>query len=283
MKNERIVLIKREYLSSHPENPRRDIGDISDLRASIREHGIMQNLTVIPIEDSEGNYRILIGHRRFAASEGIVNELPCVVVEGLSKKEQLSIMLAENMQRQDLTIIEQAKTIQLMLDLGDTISDVAKKIGYSETTVYHRAEIAKLNEEDIVKAQKTWQLSISDMIELEKVKDIEKRKEILSKSKDKRTLDWYIKDYLDELRIQSEKEKVIDILGELNIEFIADRSFYEFTKHSILLSFTPSDMKNIDEFKKNLQEELDSKSEGIGELYCCHSYSTRYLIFYSTS
>lgn len=44
--NNNVVMIKREFLHPHPDNPRKDLGDLSELRESIKEHGVMQNLTV---------------------------------------------------------------------------------------------------------------------------------------------------------------------------------------------------------------------------------------------
>jgi ParB family chromosome partitioning protein len=119
-----IIYLNRSQLEPHPDNPRKDLGDLEELRESIREHGIMQNLTVIPTDDTLEHFRILIGHRRFAASEGILTELPCVMVEDLTDREQVGIMLMENMQRTDLTYIEQAHGFQLMLDLGDNAPTV---------------------------------------------------------------------------------------------------------------------------------------------------------------
>ena len=71
--------------------------------------------------------------------------MPCRIAEGLSRKEQLSIMLEENMQRNDLTIWEQAQGFQLMLDLGETEDTIAEKTGFSKKTIKHRLNIAKLD------------------------------------------------------------------------------------------------------------------------------------------
>jgi hypothetical protein len=49
MDNRSIVMINRENLQPHPDNPRKDLGDLTELRESIRENGIMQNLTVVPV------------------------------------------------------------------------------------------------------------------------------------------------------------------------------------------------------------------------------------------
>lgn len=100
------------------------------------KQGCLQNLTVVPVEEQPGEYYALIGNRRHGASKlAGLEELPCRIAEGLSRKEQLSIMLEENMQRSDLTIYEQAQGFQLMLDLGDTEEQIAEKTGFSKD--YH--------------------------------------------------------------------------------------------------------------------------------------------------
>ena len=49
--NNNVVMIKRDKLTPHPDNPRKDLGDLAELTESIREHGVMQNLTVVPDGD----------------------------------------------------------------------------------------------------------------------------------------------------------------------------------------------------------------------------------------
>jgi len=178
--DEKIKMISIEKLKHHPDNPRKDIGDITELTDSIRKNGIMQNLTVIPKEDC---YWVLIGNRRFEASAAAgLTELPCKVVDGLTPAQQLGIMLEENMQRNDLTIIEQAQGFQLMLDFGETVESIAKRTGFSKKTVNHRLKIAELDPDILKKKSKEFQLSMTDMIALEKISDPVKRDEILNSS-----------------------------------------------------------------------------------------------------
>ena len=178
---EKIKMIAIEKLLHHPDNPRKDIGDISELTDSIKKNGIMQNLTVIPKEDQFGDqYWVLIGNRRYEAAKAAgVTKLPCKVVNDLSKAEQLGIMLEENMQRNDLTIIEQAQGFQLMLDLGETVETIAQRTGFSQTTVRHRLKIAELDPEVLKQKTEEFQLSMTDMIALERISDPEKRDKIL--------------------------------------------------------------------------------------------------------
>lgn len=99
MKNE-ITMIPIGMLVPHPDNPRKNTGDISNLANSIKQSGVMQNLTVVPYENK---FRVIIGHRRLAAAkEAGLKELPCVI-SNMNFKEQCATMLAENMQRVDLT------------------------------------------------------------------------------------------------------------------------------------------------------------------------------------
>ena len=210
-----IVMLKRSQLHPHPDNPRKDLGDLEELKASIREHGIMQNLTVVPMDDEFENFKILIGHRRFAASEGILFELPCVIAEGLSDREQVGIMLCENMQRSDLTFLEQAHGFQMMLDLGETVETISDKTGFSEATVKHRLEIAKLKKKSIDTAMESFQPTISDYIELERVKDLKERNKILEDSESSSDLHYSVQAYVDEQNRKKNAKKYLELINSL--------------------------------------------------------------------
>ena len=221
-----VVMLKRSQLHPHPDNPRKDLGDLEELRASIKEHGVMQNLTVVPEDDNYENFRILIGHRRFAASEGILFELPCVIAEGLSDREQVGIMLCENMQRSDLTFIEQAHGFQMMLDLGETVETISDKTGFSETTVKHRLEIAKLDKKAIDSAMETFQPTISDYIELEKVKDISERNRILKQAESSSEIKYEVEEYIEEQTRKTNLKKYTDLLKSLGWKETKERFYF---------------------------------------------------------
>lgn len=182
---ENLKLISIERLIHHPDNPRKEIGDIAELTESIKKNGIMQNLTVVTKKDQFGDqYWVLIGNRRFEAAKAAgLKELPCKVVDDLTPAEQVGIMLEENMQRNDLTIIEQAEGFQLMLDLGETVETIAQRTGFSQTTVRHRLKIAELDPEVLKEKTEELQLSMTDMIALERIRDPEKRDKILKEAK----------------------------------------------------------------------------------------------------
>ncbi len=99
-------------------------------------------------------------------------------------------MLEENIQRNDLTIYEQAQGFQMMLDLGETEDSIAEKTGFSKTTVKHRLNIAKLDQKELQKKEcdDSFQLALRDLYELEKVKDIKTRNRILKEARNSRDL-----------------------------------------------------------------------------------------------
>lgn len=159
MAENQIVYIKVENIMEHPANPRKSVGDVTELADSIRKSGIMQNLTVVPYysqvhkREIDGMYTVIIGHRRLAAAKlAGLETVPCVVVH-MTDTEQISTMIAENMQRKDLTVLEEAEGIQMMLDMGETVGSIAQQTGLSETTVRRRIQISKLDKKQVEEAQ----------------------------------------------------------------------------------------------------------------------------------
>ncbi len=172
-----IVYIPVEKIFPHPDNPRKDLGDLTELAASIKAKGVLQNLTVVPRED--GNYTAIIGHRRRAAAElAELDALPCFVTE-MSYKDQLETMLLENIQRSDLTIPEQAQGFQMMIDLGESVETISQKTGFSESTVRRRLDIAKLDKKILQKVTTEKQISITDLDKLAGIKKISARNDAL--------------------------------------------------------------------------------------------------------
>ena len=177
-KKSKLQMIPTDKLYPHPDNPRKVIGDVSELAESIKANGILQNLTVVPNDDSWDDFTVIIGHRRLAAAKQAgLTELPCAVVE-MTEKEQLSTMLTENMQRSDLTVYEEAKGCQLLLDLGDTVAEVAEKTGFSESKIRRRVKLCELDEEAFKKSQ-IRQPTLADYDRLNQIKDIETRNKLL--------------------------------------------------------------------------------------------------------
>lgn len=171
-----LEYIPVEEIFPHPDNPRKDLGDLTELADSIRQNGIMQNLTVVPRES--GGYTVIIGHRRLAAAKlAGLTVVPCAVAD-MDEKKQLRTMMMENMQRSDLTVYEQAQGFQLMLDMGDSIEDVSESTGFSETTIRRRTKLLELDQEKFRAAQERG-ATLSDYAELDKISDPQTKNKLL--------------------------------------------------------------------------------------------------------
>ena len=120
----------------NPDQPRQDFDDaqLQALAESIGEHGMIQPLTVRPMPN--GYYQIIAGERRWrAARMANLMEVPAVVMEADDKKA-MELALIENLQRQDLNPVEEAKGYQSLIeDYGLTQDEAAKRVGKSRPAV----------------------------------------------------------------------------------------------------------------------------------------------------
>lgn len=180
-----LVYLSVDHINPHPDNPRKDLGDLTELADSIRQNGVLQNLTVVPYyspihkREITGVYTVIIGHRRLAAAKlAGLEEVPCVIVE-MSYRDQLQTMLLENMQRSDLTVYEQAKGFQMMLDLGDTVETLADKSGFSQSTIRRRVKLLDLDEKGF-KASVERGATLADYAELDKLEDPAAKNKVLA-------------------------------------------------------------------------------------------------------
>lgn len=215
-----IQEIEIEKLKNHSANVRKSYENLEELTESIRTQGILQNLTVVPDPSDPGTYLVVIGNCRLvAARRAGLKTLPCAVRK-MTDRQQAEVMLMENMQRNDLTLREQAQGFQMVLDLGGTVDDIAEKTGFSKSTVYHRLNIAKLDQEELKKREESdgFQLSIKDMIALEKVKSIEDRNDILKRANSPADLQWRIENKLQEEKDRKWTAKKIEELESLGLK-----------------------------------------------------------------
>lgn len=174
--NTNIVDLSIDLLEHHPKNPRQDLGDLTELADSIREKGILQNLTVVP--NDHCTYYVVIGNRRLeAAKMAGLESLPCVI-SPMKEDEQQAVMLLENMQRNDLDPYEQAHGFQMCLDLGMTEDDLKKQTGFSKKTIRHRLNLLKLDH-DKFKESVQRGATLQDYIDLEQIEDEKTRDEVL--------------------------------------------------------------------------------------------------------
>lgn len=144
-------MLPLDLLIGHKQNVRADIGDLSELTASIRQHGIVQPIVVTEHPHHEGKYVILAGHRRAAAAAEIpLEQVVCIIRHDAgTADDHVALMLVENMQRQSLSPVEKARAMQKLIDHGLSQSEVARRIGVTPTTVNQHVMLLELSDEEL--------------------------------------------------------------------------------------------------------------------------------------
>jgi len=140
-------LVGIDQLDPNPLQPRVEIGDLSELISSVKEHGVLEPLLVKP-SAIKGRWMIIAGERRWrAATAAGLREVPCIEKD-VDDEVVAEIALIENMQRKDLTPWEEADGLAALCQrFGYTHEDVARKIGKSRSTVTEALALATIPEE----------------------------------------------------------------------------------------------------------------------------------------
>lgn len=125
-------------------------------------------------------------------------------------------MLLENMQRSDLTVYEQAQGFQMMLDLGETIANIAEKTGFSETTVRRRIKLLELDQEKL-KESVLRGATIMDYAELEKIENIELRNKVLEEIGTS-NFKWALKRAIDQEKAEKDMALLLEHLDSFAIK-----------------------------------------------------------------
>lgn len=146
-------LIPLTEVHPDPEQPRKTFNRerMGELRASIEAKGIIEPLTV---RKSDEGFCIVVGERRYCAAESLgIEMLPCVVRE-LDDDECLEIQMVENLQRENLNPVEEARAFKKLSDRGKTQQEIASLVGMSQPYISQSLKILKLPDDVLEKAVK---------------------------------------------------------------------------------------------------------------------------------
>jgi ParB family chromosome partitioning protein len=139
-----IIFININDISPNPNQPRKDFKDekIEELAASIKEHGVIQPIMV---RNAANGYEIVAGERRWrAARKAQIKEIPCIIKE-LDDHENMIVAIIENMQREDLNPLEEAKAFQQLADnFKLTQEEISKSVSRSRPYITNALRLLKL-------------------------------------------------------------------------------------------------------------------------------------------
>lgn len=144
-KDEPVAEIEISLIQPNPYQPRRQFNEqkLEELANSIREHGVVQPIMVRPLLN--GKYELVVGERRFRACQKISLEKIPAVIKELSNEQMMEIALVENIQRQDLNPVEEAKAYKRLIEeFRLTQEQVAQRVSKSRPLIANMIRLLNL-------------------------------------------------------------------------------------------------------------------------------------------
>jgi ParB family chromosome partitioning protein len=175
------TMIRVDRLMDNPYQPRAEIrsDSIDELAGVIRSQGFQGVLVARPMKDGSENYQLTAGHRRREAARKAGMHILPVVVRDLTDEEMVTLAITENIQREDLTPLEEGRIYLLMADeMGFTHEQIAREVGRKRGYIENRIRVARAPQDvqDLIQAKPD---SIRAVATLIKVKDAQERAEII--------------------------------------------------------------------------------------------------------
>ncbi|WP_275558266.1 ParB/RepB/Spo0J family partition protein [Streptomyces sp. 5-6(2022)] len=164
-----FINIKISEIAPNPEQPRKFFSEEAqqELTASIKENGLLQPVVVRPVEGAKVPYMLIAGERRWRSCKAAGLEvIPAKVVEGASEEEAYVLSIAENVNRADMTIMEEAGAYADLKAAGWTPAKIAKQFGKTETHITWRLglltlrpEVAEMVDNGQIKNNLAWHIA----------------------------------------------------------------------------------------------------------------------------
>ena len=148
-KNSKLVQIKISSLIQNPYQPRKSINDeqIKELSESIANNGLLQPILISPIKNNPHKFYIVAGHRRVEANKLLNEEFISAIIVKVDDKALEVNALVENIQRENLTSIEEAFAIKSLIDTGIKQIELTKTLGKSKAAISTLIKISTLDKE----------------------------------------------------------------------------------------------------------------------------------------
>ena len=260
-RDEQVQNVAIGLIKPNPYQPRKtfDEDQLQDLAKSIQQHGILQPIV---IRETIQGYYIVVGERRFRASQIVGLESIPAIVKKLSDEDMMELAIIENLQREDLNAIEEAESYKkLMSDLEITQQEVARRLGKSRPYIANMLRLLHLptvimkmvREGELSGAHGRTLLSLKDEALMKKV-----GKEAVRESWSVRQLEQYVNTYLQDdvseakpKQENNKKPKFIQQQERLLKEQYGSKVEISTSKNIGKITF---EFKSEDEFKRIIQQ-----------------------------
>ena len=177
----KLFMLPIESIDRDPSQPRGDMGDVSDMVASIKEFGILQPIIVQRRPDDR--YELIMGERRFTAAKKAGLKTIPAIVRTIEEHRKLEVQVIENLHRKAFHPIEEAQAYQRLIDEhGHRHEDLAKILGRSRTSITQTLRILDLPTDLLDEARKSELITSSVLLEIAKQQDLGLQRKLMLKA-----------------------------------------------------------------------------------------------------
>jgi len=245
-----VISIPIDKISANPQQPRRYFEDssIEELSGSIKKYGVLQPIL---LRDDGKSYSIIAGERRYrAAKMAGLDRIPAII-KTMENKEVALVALVENVQREDLNFLEEAKAYKkLMDDFGLTQNEIAEKVNKKQSTISNKIRVLSLPE-DIQEKILESKLTERHARALLKLGDEEDREKVIGRI------------VANNLNVK-QTERLIEEIQEKKEASLRKRNKINYISYKIYLNTLRKAFNQIKEMEKNAiftQEDLGDRLE----------------------
>lgn len=199
-----VIQIPIKDIEPNRFQPRSIFNDekIAELAQTIRTHGMIQPIVVRKRDNSNNKYEIIAGERRWRAVTSLSWENVPAIIRDMNDKETASVALIENLQREELTVIEEAKAYERLLEIHQLTQEaLAQRLGKSQSTIANKMRLLKLPD------------SVQNAIMTKKITERHARALIILKDEEKQEL--LLNEIIEkQLNVKQTEERIEKMMSE---------------------------------------------------------------------
>lgn len=242
-----VIMVPLEKIEANPQQPRKIFKDegMEELTGSIKEYGVLQPII---LKDEKERYTIIAGERRYRAAQlAGLDKIPAII-KTMETKEAALIALVENVQREDLNFLEEARAYKkLMDDFNLTQGEIAEKVNKRQSTISNKIRVLSLPE-DIQEQLVDNRLTERHARALLKLKDDEDRKQVMERI------------VANGLNVKQTEKLIEDVLAKKE-EALRKRRKVNYISYKIYLNTIRKAFNQIKEMENNVKMSQEDKGD----------------------